>query len=372
MSSKVRRVMLISRGGALDGAERQLCYLAEDLDRTRFEPVVVLDAECPVAEHLRSGGTEVHVRALHPWRSLRGVVMRYVDALALTRLAKDRGVTLLHASDLWKSRYALFVAERCNIPAVIHVRGPIDEHGIRKHRLADASALIPIARRYEDDLVRLGLPPERIQLIDDAVDLERFQPDTPGREEFRTRYGVGDRVAVGLVGRVEPFKRVLEFLEMVAVARRSATERAAYFVIGQDGPEAYMQQVREAVTRLGLQEEVRFTGRLDNMPQVLAGLDILATLSGGSVMFEAMACGKTVLSVRQDNRPSEHTRHNETAWFVPAREAGPASDELLRLLGDAELRARLGRGAVEWVKDHLSHKLMIERTQAVYERLLAS
>ena len=363
--------MFIARGGDLDGAERQLSYLAHDLDRTRFEPLVVLDAECPLAEQLRTAGVEVHIRTLHPWRSMRGAVMRYVDAFALTRLARERGIALVHASDLWKSRYALFVAARCGLPAVIHVRGPIDERGIRKHHLADAAALIPIAQRYQEDLIRLGLPAERVRLIDDAVDLARFRSDVPGRDAFRAQYCVGERVAVGLVGRVEPFKRVLEFLEVVAIAQRIAPTQAAYFVIGQDGPESYMQQVRAAVARLGLQETVRFLGRLDDMPQVLAGLDILVTLSGGSVMFEAMACGKTVLSVRQDDRPSEHTRHNDTAWFVKSSTPGPVAEALLQLMGDAELRARLGRSASEWVKDHLSRKLMAERTQALYETLLA-
>jgi glycosyltransferase involved in cell wall biosynthesis len=362
--------MYIARGGALDGAERQLCYLVQDLDPARFVPVVVLDAPGPLAEHLRSIGVETHIRSMRPWRSLRGTLMRYVDAWAIARLARQRGGALVHASDLWKSRYALFAGARLSVPTVIHVRCPIAARDVRKHGLAHAAGLIAIAQRYQEDLSHMGVRPPRVRLIDDAVDIARFHPAAPGRALFRQRYAVGQRVAVGLVGRVEAFKRILEFLEVVALTERRAPAQALYFVIGQDGPESYLRQVRAAVTRLGLSPRVLFTGRLDEMPQTLAGLDILTTLSGGSVMFEAMACSKAVLSVRQDARHSQHTRHDQTAWCVTTDQPEPAAEALLGLIADAGLRARLGRTGSAWVQEHLSRQALARKTQAFYDTLL--
>lgn len=354
----------------MDGAERQLCYLVQDLDPARFAPLVVLDAPGPLAEHLGALGVETHIRSMRPWRSLRGTMMRYVDALAIARLARLRGCALVHASDLWKSRYALFAGARLSVPVVIHVRCPISARDVRKHGLARAVALIAIAQRYQADLAHMGVRPARVHLIDDAVDMARFHPAAPGRALFRQRYAVGQRVAVGLVGRVEAFKRILEFLEVVALAERSAPAQALYFVIGQDGPESYLHQVRAAVTRLGLSACVLFTGRLDEMPQTLAGLDILTTLSGGSVMFEALACGKAVLSVRQDARHSQHTRHDQTAWCVTTNEPQPAAEALLRLIADSDLRARLGSTGSAWVQAHLSRQTLVSQTQALYDTLL--
>ena len=368
--ARTRRVMYIAQGGVLDGAQRQLCYLVQDLDPRRFQPVVVLDADGPMAEELRCGGVEVHILSMHPWRSLPGAVMRYVDAGTVTRLARRRGIDLVHASDVWKARYALFVGARLSAPTVIHVRGPMTQRAVGKHGVDQASGLIAIARRYHEDLVQIGVAPNRIELIDDAVDTRLFHATASGRDLFRQRYGVGERLAVGLVGRVEEFKRVGEFLEVAALTQRQAPARALYFVIGQEGSKSYMRRVHAAVMRLGLSPSVVFTGRLDDMPQTLAGLDILTTLSGGSVMFEAMACGTPVLSVRLDARHSVHTRHDETAWCVTTDGPDAAAEALLGLMADASLRARLGRAGSAWVQQHLSRQTMVAKTQAIYDKLL--
>src|ERR1019366_3605127 len=97
-----------------------------------------------------------------------------------------------------------------------------------------------------------------------------------------------------------------------AVVEKELPGAATFLLIGQDGPEAYMRQVHAAAARLNLQGRVGFTGRCDDMPSALGALDILATFSGGSVMFEAMACARAVLSVRTDEQHSLHTRHDET------------------------------------------------------------
>ncbi|HUS47162.1 MAG TPA: glycosyltransferase, partial [Phycisphaerae bacterium] len=316
-------------------------YLVRGLDRRRFEPIVVLDRPGPLADSLREGGVEVQAMSMRAWRSVPAALLRYVDALRIARLANRRRVDLVHASDVWKSGYMHFVARRLAIPSVLHVRGPMCGRDILKHGVVRSSAVITIARRYHQDLLAAGISPDRMELIDDAVDLDRFRPALAGRDAVRKRFGVQDRVLVGLVGRVDPFKLVLEFLELIAPLARNADSRATYFVIGQPGREPYYQTVLEATRRLGLAERVVFTGRWDDIPAMMAALDIVVTMSGGSVMFEAMACAKPVLSVRADGRHSAHTRHDETAWCVTTDRPEPATGALARLIDEPALRERL-------------------------------
>jgi glycosyltransferase involved in cell wall biosynthesis len=94
------------------------------------------------------------------------------------------------------------------------------------------------------------------------------------------------------------------------------------------------------------------------------------TMSGGSVMFEAMACAKPVLYVRTDSRHSVHMRHGETAWCVTTDRPEPATAALAQLAGDPDLRQRLGLAARAWAQRHLSVATMVTRTQALYDRLL--
>jgi glycosyltransferase involved in cell wall biosynthesis len=237
-----------------------------------------------------------------------------------------------------------------------------------KHRLRHASAVIAIAQRYEQDLAAAGLDGGKVQVIDDAVDLGRFRPDPSAAPALRQEIGLADCLLVGLVGRIEPFKCVREFVDIIAPLAGGADGRVAFLVVGQPGPRSYYKALLETVRQRGLSRQVIFTGRRDDMPRVMAGLDVLVTLSGGSTMFEAMACGACVLSVRADGRHSVHTRHDQTAWCVTTNQHQPATAALAQLLADGERRRRLGNAGRIQVQEHLSAGRMVVATAALYER----
>jgi glycosyltransferase involved in cell wall biosynthesis len=369
-SGELRRVLLLERGGVINGAQRQLCYLACGLDRRRFEPIVFLGEPGPLGDDLTRNGIEVHVVRMRPWHTRLGALRRRLDALRIARLAERRRIDLVHASYLWTSGYMHLVSRRLGVPGVVHVRGPLSGQDVVRHGLARADAVIAIAQRYHEDLLAVGIAPDHVNVIDDAVDLELFRPAPAARNALRKQYGLEGRLLVGLVGRVEPGKRVIEFLEVIAPLTRPSDGQVSGLVIGQPGPDPYCRQVQQAAARLGLGGHVVFTGRREDMPAVIAELDILMTMSGGSVMFEAMACARPVLSVRTDGRHSVHTRHGETAWCVTTDHPEPVTAALALLAGDPDLRQRLGLAAQAWAQRHLSVATMVTRTQALYDRLL--
>ncbi len=364
------KVLLLARGGSMDGSQRQFCYLLRGMDRSRFEPLVLLDRDGPLTDSLMQCGVQARVMPLHPWRSFPTGLFRYLDGLKIARWGKQHGIGLLHVTDAWKSGYLHFVARRLNVPGILHVRGPLSPRDIRKLQLCRASAIIAIAQRYRDDLQAAGISSDRVEVIDDAVDLDRFRPNRAAGEEFlQKKFGVRGEATIGLVGRIEPFKRVTEFLEVVAPLARSATRRMKVLIVGQPKDDNYHRTVLETTNRLGLANHVTFTGRCNDMELIMAGLDILVTMSGGSTMFEAMACATPVLSVREDGLHSLHTRHNETAMCVTTAQAGPATAALAHLVDDPALRERLGRAGRAWVEAHLSPAALVDRTQALYARL---
>jgi glycosyltransferase involved in cell wall biosynthesis len=364
-------ILHLSRNGPVYGLGRQLLYLLRGLDRVRFPPSVAVDRAGPLQDELRADDIGCAVRRMLPWRSLLYAIPRYVDALSLLMLARAHRARLVHAQDVWRAEYAYFIARWLGIPCVVHVRGPLAPRDIVKHRLHRADAIIVIARRYVDDLAAAGIAPDRIVLIDDAVDLDMFSAAKyPPRREGA--FSGDPIVRVGLVGRISPEKRVREFLEIFAALPPDVRSSARFEIVG-DGVDAdYGRAVQADVKRLRLHRAVHFTGRteIDNMPGQLAGLDIVVTLAGGSVMFEAMAMGTPVLSIRDDGRHSDHTRHNETAWCVSTNRPEPAVEALSLLIGDAQLRARLGAAGRAWIGTYLSVSRMVAMTEDLYDRLL--
>lgn len=364
-------IMFLSRCGAVDGLQRQLLYLAGGMARASYPVTTVVFEAGEMRDQLVGMGIETLVQPMRQWRSFPSCLFRYKDALRLTGIARERDIQLVHAHDAWRAEYARFVAGRLGIPYIVHMRGPLSRREILKHKLHLADGIIAISRQYVKDLLAAGIPARRIEMIEDAVDLSSFRPGLNGAV-FRRKFQLPEGILVGLVGRVSPCKRVLDFLEMIAILPASLANTATFLVIGDTEDDEYNSKVKLAVERLGLQRRVRFTGRCNSgcMPEAMAALDLLVTFSGGSIMFEAMACEKPVLSVRQEGRLC-HTLNGEIAIWVTTDKPGPAAESLRRLLCDTELRRRLGHAARTHVERRHSVKLMVDKTEAFYLRLLS-
>src|SRR4051794_19228461 len=97
------RILMLSRGGELDGAQRQLNYLAGGLDRSRFVPLVLLDSEGPFYSELKQRPSDVQTAPMRSWRRFPGPLPRYPAAFRTPKTPRAAGARLVHASDLWKS-----------------------------------------------------------------------------------------------------------------------------------------------------------------------------------------------------------------------------------------------------------------------------
>jgi glycosyltransferase involved in cell wall biosynthesis len=364
-------VLLLGRGGDIDGQQRQLLYLATGLAQRSFFVTAAVSEPGGLLNELKDRGIDSLVACMSPWRSLRHVVARYRDAGDLLAVARERNARIVHAQDVWRAEYAYFVARKLGIASVVHVRGPLSKRDIHKHRLRLADTLIAIAQRYVDDLAAAGIDPARIVLIDDAVDLELFAPDRAEPSFMASHFGIKGSPIIGLVGRIDPDKRVRDFVEIVGLIPPHSADRARFVVIGDSVDRSYRRDIDKALDRLRLGDRVHFPGRCPSglMPRLLSSLDLLVTLSGGSIMFEAMAMGKPVLSIRSDGRHSQHTRHGETAWCVDGDDPPAAAHALAALINDTALRERLGHAGREWVTRHLSSQTMVMKLERVYEKL---
>ncbi|MBS3734766.1 MAG: glycosyltransferase family 4 protein [Phycisphaerae bacterium] len=373
----MRRILYLSRGGQTGGSQRQLAYLLDGLDRGRWGPVVVCREDGPFVEQLRSGDVETHVMRLSPWRKWRAGLGRFGDCWRLAQLAQRAGVALVHCSDLWLSGYMRHVAKRLGVPSVLHVRAPKPPGELRKHRCRSATAVIAISRRVGGQLTAAGVAPERITVMYDAVDLERFAfAERDGQRDeadsvLRRAFPQARGVLVGLVGRIDPAKRQEDFLRAAGEAMRDARGQATFFLIGPAYRPSYAAALRAFARRDGLDGRVIFTGVRNDMPAVLGSLDVLVSLSGGSVMMEAMACGAAVVSAGfTPAADSEIVRDGETGLLLPPGREFELGATLRRVIGDAALRRRLARSGRRHAETHYGADRLVAATQAIYERLL--
>ncbi len=335
--------------------------------------MVVCTADGPVVEELRSGGVCTEVMALRPWRKLRNSLSRYADAERLVVLARRFGPDCIHASDMGLGNYLHWLWWRLQLPSVVHVRGPVGWRGIWKHRLFAATGLISISSRITRTLQMARLGAVQIAQIEDAVDVERFRPLTardPGASEPPGSHRV---LNIGLVGRIEPAKRQLEFVRIASEVKRQWPGRVRFVLVGEVRRESYGARVKHLAEAEGLNGDLVFAGRREDMPDVLNSLHILVSLSGGSVMYEAMSCGLCVVSAGF-TKPGQsvHLRDGQTGVVTPTADPTAVARILGELIQHPDRRRALGAAARQYAEQRLSHLAMAARTAAFYDRLLGS
>jgi glycosyltransferase involved in cell wall biosynthesis len=161
--------------------------------------------------------------------------------------------------------------------------------------LAGAERIIAVSRAEQRQLERLGIPPTRIRVVHNPVEVDAFRVPRL-RGAFRRRWGIPFKRFVLYLGQITPRKQVDLLVRAFA---RLATPELGLVIAGNDAGAAV--RVRAAVRQLGLQARVLFTGQLEGQqrPEALHDADVVAYPGRdeifGLVPLEALLCGTPVV-----------------------------------------------------------------------------
>ena len=237
-------------GSSIGGGETQLAYLVTNIDRSHYHPLVVCPDDGVFAEYLRAADIPTVILDLPPWRKAKSLIVRYRAAEKLVALAKTHNAQLIHTSDSWLNPYLWHLRKQLEIPVISHVRTLLTSSQVRKYRFNEMDSIIAISEPSATPLLQAGIAPQKIKVILNCVDLSAFQP-TAVRSNSK-------EYVVGIVGRIEPFKRQKTFVEIAAKVA-AQTDKVRFHIIGAalDTPEhrAYNREVHQLVAKYQLHQD---------------------------------------------------------------------------------------------------------------------
>ena len=360
-----KRILYLSHcGSSIGGGEKQLAYLVTNIDRARYHPLVVCPDDGVFAEHLRRADIPTVILNLPPWRKAKSFLSRYSAAKKLVTLAKTHNTQLVHTSDSWFNPYLWHIKKALKIPAISHVRNLLTPVQVQKYRFHQMDSIIAISEQSKTPLLQAGIDAEKIAVILNCVDLSVFHPMsvTPTSEKY----------IVGIVGRIEPFKRQKVFVEIAAKVAAHC-KKVRFHIVGAaldtPGHRAYEREVRELVVKHQLQEIVHFAGHRTDMPQAMQTLDLLVTLSAGSVIAEAMAAGKPVIGTPIGST-TDMIVHGVTGYVIPSEPIAEIVNKIIELATDPTRSLSMGQRARKHAEETFSVQAHVQKVQDIYEKLL--
>ncbi|MER6692296.1 glycosyltransferase family 4 protein [Streptomyces minutiscleroticus] len=240
-------------------------------------------------------------------------------------------------------------------------------------RIGEATDTVTYLGEYTRSRIAGALSPaaaDRMAHLPPGVDEKTFHPGSGG-DEVRARLGLTDRPVVVCVSRLVPRKGQDTLIR--AMPRILAGEPDAVLLIVGGGP--YERDLRRLAEETGVAGSVRFTGSVpwSELPAHYGAGDVFAmpcrTRRGGLdveglgiVYLEASATGLPVVAGDSGGAP-DAVLDGETGWVVRGGSPEEAADRITALLGDAELRRRMGKRGRAWVEEKWRWDLLAERLQ---------
>ncbi len=232
--------------------------------------------------------------------------------------------------------------------------------------------IIAISAVIQQNIIRTHpISADRVVVVHHGVDMQRFNPQAVDRWHIREALGFSrEQFVLGIIGRLQLAKGYLEFLQM-AHALKHRYPHCRYLWVGEasrgEGEEA--QKILRRIDELGLQKWVKWVGYREDIPEMLAAMDLFVFPSHaeafGLVLIEAMAMGKPVISSNCDG-VLDIVVPQRTGLLVPPRQPEELTRAAIRLIESPELRKAMGEAGRKRVETHFNQTLMLKKMKELY------
>jgi glycosyltransferase involved in cell wall biosynthesis len=366
LSERALRVLqLYPKTDYFTGAAIQLRELARGL-AARGHTVTLATPPGPHGARLAVPGVEHVALPLRRAWDLRA-------AWQLRRFVRARGIEVIHAHKGRARTLAILAGLIGPRPRLVLNRGVSFVPG-RLNRLGYTTrrvdAIVAVCRSIKNDLVHVGVSPEKIEVIYSGTDIRRFHPGVDGTPLRRELGLAPEHFVITQVG-VRSWRG---WTDVLTAMRHVADAAPAARLLFVGAAPSAIARLSDRARELGIGERVLVVAPREDMPVVMAASDVVVDASWAGLgitgsIREALASERAVVATRLAGMP-ELVVDGETGLLVPPRVPEALAAALLRLHADPTWRQELARAGRKRVEADFSLDAKIEATERLYRRLV--
>jgi glycosyltransferase involved in cell wall biosynthesis len=305
--------------------------------------------------------------------------------LKLYRLIRKGRYHIVHTHSSKAGVLGRIAAKMAGTPIIVHTLHSLVFHeyqpwvvnklwrAIKKFCAPMTDHFISVSSIISEKAIRAGIArPEKFTTIYSGMELDWFLNAQVDPAAVRREFGIPDgALVVGKIARLFDLKGHDQLMDAApAIVARHPGVR--FFLIG-DG--VLYDHLVERARRAGILDNFVFAGLVarERIPEMISAMDVVVhtSLREGlaRVLPQALAMGKPCVSFNIDGAP-EVVIPDETGYLVEPGDAGGLTEAISRLLGDSDLRARMGAAGRRKVDPAFRAETMVEQISDIYQMLV--
>ena len=304
----------------------------------------------------------------------------------LAQYLRKHEIDVVHAHDFYTNIFGMAAAMLARVPVRIASRResavrPENQRLVERGSYRAAHAVVANCEDVRQQLIREGVPAQKVRTIYNGLDLARVQPAQTDRKAILARLNLPEQMKfVTIVANMrahvwnpEPacYKDHPTFLRAAKRVYDSVPDAA--FIIAGEGE--LTEATQELARSLGIADRTFFIGRCEDVGSVLSISDVcvLSSRSEGfsNSILEYMAAGKPVVATDVGGA-REAILHGVTGYLVAAGEHEPMADHIISLLSDPESVRAMGEAGRRRVNEKFSSLKQLQTVENLYTELLRS
>jgi len=356
-------IFLMTNSFETGGSERQFVELARALHPEKcrvslgcLQPKGSLQKDIGPVQHFGLGGSLYQLQSMRTrWR--------------LAAYLRRNEVSIAHAFDYYTNLTLIPAAKLARTPVVIGSQRQLGDLLTRNQRRAQlamfrwADCVICNSQAAAGSLMRQGMPADQLAVIGNGLPPAAFAetaPVLPRRPDF---------LRIGMIARMNVRSKNHRILLDVAAQLRNRLRNFEVVLVG-DGP--LRPELERRAEDLGISGLVRFLGDRQDVPAILASLDVTvlpsASESLSNAILESMAAGVPVVANQIGGNVELIAQ--DRGFLVPPDDVEALEGALLQISRDAPLRKMFGRNARRFAQDNFTVEQMRKKHEDLYADLL--
>lgn len=370
---KIKIAYVINDISKTGGAEQQIYNILENIDREKFEPFVIsLRGKGHRGREVEKMGFKVY--ALN--RNLRLYGFRkMVDMFKIFKLEKP---DIMHSFLFVSNTYGRLAAVFAGVPVKI-----ISEQNIyadKKRRFGLPILIDKFLAKFTCKIIAVsegvknftinqeGIKNDKIRIIYNGINPERFKSKASNKN-IRKEFGIADKISlIVCVASLTEQKNHDMLLKGFALAKN---ELNAKLLIVGDGEKRH--KLKSFTEKLGIKEDVIFTGNRTDVPDILKTSDIFALTSHFEglpvAIIEAMVFGLPVVGTDVYGI-NEAVIDGYNGFLVSLTDSNTFASRLVELCQAETLKEKMSRNAKKTVDKKFSSDIVVRRQEDLYEQCL--